>query len=143
MYICIYIYLLICIYPCKYGCISLTVIACKASESIITKHMRDYLTSNNLMCPQQHGFMPQWSAFTNLFHCDGLMAQYLKARKPRDIFFLDSIRAFEKVSHRILQNTLVSLGISGKLYQWLADFIRDRSQFVSYCGASILCVANC
>ena len=89
-----------------------------------------------MMCPQQQGFISQRSALSNLLLCDELLAQYLNDRKSCDLFLLDLTRAFDKVSHSILLNKLISLGISGKLYQWLADFLRDKSQFVSYCGIS-------
>ena len=89
--------------------------------------MRDYLENNKLMCPQQHGFMSQWSTLSNLLLCDELFAQYLNDRKSCDLFLLDFTRAFDKVSHSVLQTKLISLGISGKLYQWLASFLRDRS----------------
>ena len=98
--------------------------------------MRNYLENNKLMCPQQHGFMSQLSTLSNLLLFDELIAQYLNDRTPCGLFLLDFTRASDKVSHSILLNKLISLGISSKLYQWLADFLRDRSQFVSYCGIS-------
>ena len=99
--------------------------------------MRDYLENKKLMCPQQHDFMSQKSILSNLLLCDELIAQYLNDRKPCDSFLLNFTRAFDKVSHKILQNKLISIWISGKLYQWLDGFLRDRSQFVSYCIVSL------
>ena len=122
--------------PSNYRPISLTVIACKILESIILTQISDYLENNILMCPQQHGFMSQRSTLSNLLLCDELITQYLNDRKPCDLFLLDFTRAFDKLSHNILQNKLVSLRVGGKLYQWLVDFLRDRSQFVSYCDIS-------
>ena len=98
--------------------------------------MRDYLENNKLMCPQQHGFMSQRSTHFNLLLCDELIAQYINDKKLCDLFLLDFTRAFDKVSHSILLNKLISLGINGKLHKWLADFLRDRSQLVLYCGIS-------
>ena len=112
--------------PSNYRPIGLTVIACKILESIIVAQTRDYLENNKLMCPQQHGFMSQQSTLSNLLLCDELIAQYLNDRKPCDLFLLDFTRAFDKVSHSILLNKLISLGkVVSSINGWLTFFVID------------------
>ena len=112
--------------PSNYRPISLTSIACKILERIIVSQLQEYLSSNALNCQQQHGFMPKRSTATNLLQCDDRIAQHLNNKTPCDVFMLDFTRAFDKVSHEILKTKLTSVGICGKLYEWIADFLSGR-----------------
>ena len=59
--------------------------------------------------------------------CDVLIAQYLNAKIPCDIVMLDFYRAFDKVNHDILRDKLLLLGVQGKLFDWISDFLHDRT----------------
>ena len=50
----------------NYRPISLTCVACKLMERIISMHILDYLRVNNLITKHQHGFMSRRSTVTNL-----------------------------------------------------------------------------
>ena len=45
----------------NYGPISLTSIVCKILESIIKDHVMEHLLVNKPICPDQQGFVPQYS----------------------------------------------------------------------------------
>ena len=47
-----------------------------------------------------------------------------------DSIFLDFAKAFDKVDHQILLQKIKNLGITGKLYDWLAEFLSNREQVV-------------
>jgi hypothetical protein len=121
--------------PSSYRGISLTSVASKVLERIVVDCMRDYLLNNSLINDAQHGFMPRRSVVTNLLQSDELISQSLNNSIPCDVITLDFMRAFDKVNHVIVRTKLQSLGIGGTLLDWLTDFLKGRTQFVSYRGA--------
>ena len=52
--------------PGNYRPISLTCILCKVMESIIRDAMIEFLLTNKLISPSQHGFLPGRSTLRNL-----------------------------------------------------------------------------
>ena len=52
--------------PVNYRPVSLTSILCKVMEGLVREVMMQYLLSNSLLAPQQHGFMPKKACVTNL-----------------------------------------------------------------------------
>jgi ribonucleases P/MRP protein subunit RPP40 len=51
-----------------------------------------------------------------------------------DVLYLDFSKAFDKVDHEILLRKVWNIGIRGKLFDWIADFLRDRTQTVQVDG---------
>ena len=81
---------------------------------------------------QQHGFVHHRSTVRNLLQFDALVAGYLNNNIPCDIIMLDFSRTFDKVEHPILSNKLKILNIDGSLLLWIVDFLRNRSQCITY-----------
>ena len=52
------------------------------------------------------------------------------SQNETDVIYLDFARAFDKVDHQILMKKLSNIGISGKLFDWLLNFLSDRCQTV-------------
>ena len=120
----------------SYRPINLTAVVSQVLEFIVVQQLRDFLISNNLICKEQHGFIPNRSTTTNLLQCDVFIADHLNANETCDVLLLDFSRAFDKVSHNILIAKLPSFGISGKLLACFANFLcNSQTQFVSYNGA--------
>lgn len=118
--------------PSAYRPISLTSVACKVLERIVVDQLRSFLTVNSLLCAQQHGFISQRSALSNLLQCDSIIAHHLNSAIGCDVILLDFAKAFDKVDHNILLTKLSLFGIEGSLHGWLADFLYGRLQFVYY-----------
>jgi hypothetical protein len=116
--------------PSNYRPISLTSIVCKLMESIIRDSIMIHLCVNNLLTPQQHGFVPKKACSTNLIEKVDIVTSLMKDKKPVDIVFFDFSKAFDKVPHGRLVSKLQSLGIQGQLLGWIAAFLEGREQRV-------------
>ena len=46
------------------------------------------------------------------------------------LFTLDFSKAFDKVDHSIVLTKFKNLGITGKIYNWIESFLKDRQQTV-------------
>lgn len=89
-----------------------------------------HLCVNNLLTPQQHGFVPKKACSTNLIETVDIVTSLMKDKKPVDIVFFDFSKAFDKVPHGRLVSKLQSLGIQGQLLGWIAAFLEGREQRV-------------
>ena len=56
-------------------------------------------------------------------------------KKQVDVIYLDLQKAFDKVPHARLLSKLKSYGITGKLLQWIENFLSNRQQCVCLQGS--------
>ena len=114
----------------NYRPISITPHEIKIFERIIRDRLTTYLESNDLLSSFQHGFRKGKSCLTQLLkHLENIILN-LMSDAETDSIFLDFAKAFDKVDHQILLQKIRNLGITGKLYDWLADFLSNRHQVV-------------
>ena len=114
----------------NYRPVSLTSHIIKVFERVLRNKIVKYLESNNILTGTQHGFRKGRSCLSQLLdHVDHISKQLLNDNEV-DIIYLDYAKAFDKVDHQILKAKLSSLGISGKIHNWISDFIEDRKQTV-------------
>jgi len=116
--------------PNNYRPISLTCICCKVMESVVKKHMLDFLLLHGKISKQQHGFLAKHSTCSQLTECVNDWSVHLNVRNQVDIVYIDFCKAFDSVVHSKLIYKLESMGIRGKLLAWIAAFLSDRSQVV-------------
>ena len=83
-----------------------------------------------------YGFRQGRSCLTQLLHHYDNLLQNLWRDTVTDVLHLDFSKAFDKVDHQILLRNLHNVGIRGKLFDWIADFLRDRMQCVQVDGCS-------
>ena len=121
--------------PNNYRPISLTVIACKVMERIITDNLTSYLKLHNLFSVEQHGFLERHSTETQLLDTLSEWTGVLDNHLLVDCIFIDFKKAFDSVCHNKLLIKLAAYGISGNLLGWIKSFLSDRKQHV--------CVNNC
>jgi hypothetical protein len=55
---------------------------------------------------------------------------------------MDFLKAFDKVSHSLLQHKLDHYGIRGKTGEWIKTFLSDRSQSIVIEGDRGYCVCQ-
>ena len=117
-----------CLCAINYRPISLTCIACKLMEHIITSHIMKHADTHNILYPLQHE--------TQLIECVDDITRNIDAGKQTDCLIMDFSKAFDKVSHSLLQHKLDHYGIRGKTCEWIKTFLSDRSQSVVIEGES-------
>ena len=121
--------------PGNYRPISLTSIVCKVMESIIRDEIMSHLNNNELLSCNQHGFVPKRSCVTNLLDIMDKWTETLDIGTPVDAVYLDFAKAFDSVPHNRLIKKVESYGITGKVRQWIAEWITDRKQRVTVQGS--------
>ena len=109
---------------------SLTCIASKLMEHILTKHIITYLESNNILYDLQHGFRTKRSTETQLLSFVQDTLSNLRENQQTDVIIMDFAKAFDKVPHNRLIQKLNRYGISGPLNIWIQNFLSGRTQRV-------------
>jgi hypothetical protein len=79
---------------------------------------------------EQHGFVKKRSTITNLIKHTERLQKSAGSRGQTDVVYFDFSSAFDKVPHNRLLAKLNSLGISGRILEWLKSFLSDRTQQV-------------
>jgi len=118
----------------NYRPVSLTSQICKLFESIIRDSIVRHLESNCLINDSQHGFRKGRSCLTNLLAFLDKVTGCLDSGEGVDVIFLDFAKAFDKVPHRRLLMKLQAHGITNKLLDWIAEWLRCRIQRVGIRG---------
>ena len=114
----------------NYRPVSLTAHEIKIFERILRNKIMTYLEDNNLLLSKQHGFRKGRSCLTQLLqHHQDILLNLLN-NEDTDAIFLDFAKAFDKVDYEILLQKLKNIGISGKLFRWIQNFLSGRTQVV-------------
>ena len=110
--------------------VALTSAISKVMEKIVCVSIMSFLVRNNLISPQQHGFVKGRSCQTNIMLCLERWTKIVDEGNGVDVAYFDYSKAFDKVSHRLLKQKLKAHGIGGKLMAWLEAWLEDREQRV-------------
>ena len=116
--------------PSNYRPISLTSIACKMLEHIVTSHIMTHLEKHNILSEEQHGFRRGRSCETQLLGFVDEVSEELEKGRQVDTVVLDFAKAFDRVSHALLVHKLRRYGIVGSVNSWIEGFLADRQQVV-------------
>ena len=117
-----------------YRPIGLTCVACKIMESLVRNTIYDHLVVNNLLCSAQHGFRARRSTVSSLLLTHNEYVNYVEDKTDVDVISFDFAKAFDVVDHNLLLLKLIAYGFNKYTLLWLADFLRDRKQFVCIDG---------
>jgi hypothetical protein len=99
-------------------------------EMIIKEKLMAHLQSENLIKQSQHGFMEGRSCATNLILFHDELTKAIDAGISADIFFLDFAKAFDKVPKERLIIKLEAKGVTGKVKNWIHEWLTGRTQRV-------------
>ena len=114
----------------NYHPVCLTSVVIKILESIIRDTLSNYLSDNNLLSPNQHGFIPRRSCCTQLLHALNNWTLSLDEHLSTDVVYFDFSKAFDSVPHTRLLLKLQAYGINGQLLNWFKNFLTGRRQCV-------------
>ena len=112
--------------PQSYRPISLTSCICKTLETMIAKRLTPFLEKNHLISSTQSGFRPGRST---LDQCTRLQSEINMAFMEQKILVaisLDLEKAFDLMWAKGTLIQLQKYGITGKFFQWIRSFLKDR-----------------
>ena len=114
----------------NYRPIALTSHLIKIFEKVIRNRLVEFLETNKLMNPNQHGFRAGHSCLSQLLQHFDEVTKLLENGKNVDVVYLDFAKAFDKLDFIITLQKLLNLGIAGKLFDWIQAFLSNRRQCV-------------
>ena len=116
----------------NYRPISLLPIFGKIFEKVIFNQIYSFLLEEKLLNQNQSGFRPSDSCINQLLAITHDIFEAFDVNTYLEIrsVFLDISKAFDKVWHEGLLYKLKSMGISGKLYDLLENYLSSRFQRV-------------
>lgn len=113
--------------PNSYRPISLTSAICKLTEKIITTRLQWYLESNSLLTNSQTGFRQQLSTIDQIIKLQDDISKSLANKNHTLGLFIDFERAFDLLWHAGLLSKLNKIGIQGRMYNWILEFLTNRT----------------
>ena len=120
--------------PSCYRPVSLTCTLCKVMEKIISDTIMKHLISNNLLSKCQYGFFPHSSVTECLLQFQSSILADDAKNVDFEIVYFDFRKAFDSVSHQLLEVKLKAFGIVGELLNWIMDYLANRVQVVRING---------
>lgn len=113
-----------------YRPISLLPVFSKILEKVVYNQFYNYLETNQLLDPEQHGFRSNKSTITaGIEFIESIIDSVDKGEKVIGIF-LDLSRAFDSVEHGKLVEVLRTLGVNSTELTWFKSYLSERKQFV-------------
>ena len=102
----------------------------KIFEKLIAVQIYSFLEKHNLLTDRQFGFRAKRSTESQLLHMVHQWSQALSEKKEIDAVLLDCTKAFDRVPHSVLVDSLQNHGVSGSLLSLMSDYLRGRKQRV-------------
>ena len=114
----------------NYRPISLLPLPGKIMEKLIHHQLSTHLETESLLAEEQHGFRKNHSTVHSIAQLTNYINTRIDRRVPTLATFIDFRKAFDCVQHSVLMNKLSALKLDEKVIDWVADYLRGRSQRV-------------
>ena len=106
----------------------------KMLEKVAATRIINYLESNNLLAENQFAYRKgKGTDLANVNFIKEVLNAFDENKFTLSVF-LDLTKAFDCVSHTILLEKLKFYGIRGKAHDWIAKYLSNRANYVSYGG---------
>lgn len=105
-------------------------------EKHILKTMTMFLEKFEILSPSQHGFIAGRGTDSLLEEFVDTLHATFDNNKYACTLFLDVSKAFDSISHKILEKKIYDYGFRGPFFRILQDFLANRTQHVSLCNTS-------
>ncbi|CAM4544950.1 unnamed protein product [Lepidochelys olivacea] len=114
--------------PGNYRPVSLTSVPGKIMEQVLKESILMHLEERKVIRNSQHGFTKGKSCLTNLIAFYDEITGSVDEGKAVDILFLDFSKAFDTVSHSILDSTLQKYGLDEWTRRWIESGLDCRAE---------------
>ena len=116
----------------NYRPVSILPLFSKLFERLMYNRILKFISLHNILYKYQFGFREGYSTNMALI---ALIDKILEAIDSGEMVIgvlLDFKKAFDTVNHSVLLNKLYKYGIRGIAHKWLADYLNNRKQYVSF-----------
>ena len=104
---------------------------------IFTKILANRLNSGiiqKVVGNHQNGFIKNRSILDNLLDIDSILNYYNKENRKGSLLFLDQQKAFDRVDHNFLINTIQSFGFSYQFSNLIQNLYKNQISFLNLNG---------
>ena len=112
--------------------ISLIPLPGKILEHMISLRLKAYISCNNILTKNQHGFRKDHSTITSVTALLNNIYNNVNIQKDTFLIYLDLKKAFDTVSHQILINKLGGFGLDAGTVTWFNSYLGNRQQLVKF-----------
>src|SRR5678816_1080793 len=105
-------------------------------EKMVANRLQWYLEKNNLITKNQSGFRKHKSTIDQILKLQDSIFKKLKNKEDVLAIFIDFERAYDMLHVPTLLKKLLNMGINGNIYNWLQNFLSNRT-FQVKVGASL------
>ena len=113
--------------PDSYRPIALTSALCKIMERMITNRLNWFMESNKLFNPMQTGFRKNKSTLDHIMRLQSEVQNSINHGQYTAGVFLDFSKAYDMLWKDGLMRKLAKLKISGNIYNFIENFLSDRT----------------
>ena len=114
--------------PSNFRPISILPVMAKVVEKVVQHELHDYLASNHLLSPSQHGFRPQHSTETALINITDRALSAMDQSQISLLCLIDLSRCFDVIDHAKL---LAKLQLNCIDTSWFSSYLSGHTQSVS------------
>lgn len=118
--------------PNNYRPISKLSALAKVFESLISEQVKEYRTTQSILCRHQSGFRKNHSTTTAATKVINDIAKALDDKKQCVSLFIDLSKAYNTVDHNTLVKRLVDIGMSQHSVVWFCNYLTERTQAMQF-----------